>query len=78
MASTSLEERVRALEREVARLKALVNGPAGTSTDWLDTVWGAFAGDPAFEEAMRYGREWRESFRPKEKAKTRSGKRRRA
>ncbi len=61
----SLEERVAALE-EVARLKAKVETPnKGAAVDWLDVVWGSFANDPMYEEAMRLGREWRESFRPK-------------
>jgi hypothetical protein len=65
MASVPLEDRVTALEREVARLKAKVEGPGPNTADWLETMWGSFANDPAFEEAMRLGREWRESFRPK-------------
>jgi hypothetical protein len=65
--AASLEERVAALEAEVARLKAtrVETSPRQTTEDWLDKAWGAFANDPAFEEAMRLGREWRESFRPK-------------
>ena len=34
-----------------------------------DIVWGAFAGDPMFLEAMKLGREYRESLRPKAKPK---------
>lgn len=62
----TLEERVAALEAEMARLKARVNEPQKeTAKDWLDVIWGSFANDPMHEEAMRLGREWRESFRPK-------------
>ena len=32
---------------------------------WWEEISGSFANDPAFDEAMRLGREWRESFRPK-------------
>lgn len=67
MAVKSLKDRVAALEAEVADLKkqlADVNKPK----DWLDVVYGSFAGDPAHEEATRLGREWRESFRPKARA----------
>jgi hypothetical protein len=32
--------------------------------DWRH-ILGIFANDPAFEEAMRLGREYRESLRPK-------------
>lgn len=34
-----------------------------------DIVWGTFAGDPIYLEAMKLGREYRESLRPKAKAK---------
>ena len=33
-----------------------------------DIVWGAFAGDPIYLEAMKLGREYRESLRPKANA----------
>jgi hypothetical protein len=65
MASMPLEARVAALEKEVARLRAKVEGEDQTAPDWLDRVWGSFANDPIYEQAMRLGREWRESFRPK-------------
>lgn len=39
-----------------------------TSADWLDRAFGIFADSPNFERATQYGREWRESFRPKDGA----------
>jgi hypothetical protein len=72
MASVPLEDRVAALEAEVARLKAKVEGEPRTSADWLDKVWASFADDPLYEEAMRLGREWRESSRPKPQKRHRS------
>jgi hypothetical protein len=73
MASSKLAERVSSLEAEVARLKERIEEPAVSSrSDWRSIV-GSFANDPAFEEAMRLGREWRESFRPKKRtSKTKS------
>ena len=65
MASNNLARRVAALEEELARLKAQIEGTQQLNDPCLEHVWGAFANDPAFEEAMRIGREWRESFRPK-------------
>ena len=65
MAANNLEQRVTALEAELARLKAKVEGTGTGSNDWLDKVWGAFANDPDFLEAMRLGRAYRESLRPK-------------
>jgi hypothetical protein len=64
MATAKLKDRVAALEAEVARLKEKVEGGT-TSGDWLDKIWGSFANDPVYEEAMRLGREYRESLRPK-------------
>ncbi|HEV3255817.1 MAG TPA: hypothetical protein VG013_02950 [Gemmataceae bacterium] len=65
MATVSLKDRVAALEAEVARLRAKVEGAADASVPWWDKIAGTFAGDAIYEEAMRLGREWRESFRPK-------------
>jgi hypothetical protein len=65
MAAPSLKQRVEALEAEVACLKAKVEGPACDARPWWDKIAGTFANDPIYEEAMRLGREWRESFRPK-------------
>jgi hypothetical protein len=57
-----LEDRVAALEAEVTRLKRLVEDskPAG----WRKLI-GSFLNDPYYEEAMKYGRQYRESTRPK-------------
>jgi len=64
MNTLKLEDRVAALETEVARLKQKIEG---NSKSWTDEIVGAFANDPAFEEAMRLGRAYRESLRPKPK-----------
>jgi len=64
MAVRSLEERVAALEADVARLKQeCVNG---TAKPWWKEIWGTAKNDPAYEEAMRLGREYRDSLRPKD------------
>ena len=65
MAPSDLEKRVAALEAEVAKLKAEATKSAVNQRPWWEEIAGTFADDPAFEEAMRLGREWRESFRPK-------------
>ena len=64
MAAPEIESRVAALEAEVAQLKERLE-KAAPRVDWLDEIYGAFADDPDFEEAMRLGREYRESLRPK-------------
>ena len=56
----TIEERVAALERELAAIKN-----DRSKGNWWDKIAGSFANDPMFEEAMRLGRKWRESQRPK-------------
>ena len=68
--NASIEDRVAALEAQVARLNQQVdqkNGGSVANADdpWTKQISGIFAGDPAFLEAMELGRKWRESFRPK-------------
>jgi len=65
MAAVTVEDRLSALEAEVARLKAKIEGGNKPRRDWLDMIWGSFANDPIYEEAMRIGRDYRESQRPK-------------
>ena len=69
MAASNLEQRVRALEQEVAELKNRLQARPNTNQPWWEKVWGAFRGDPAFLEAMELGRKWRESGRPKQRKK---------
>jgi hypothetical protein len=65
MAAVDLEPRVAALEAEVARLKEKLEGSSKPAQPWWEQIFGTFADDPIYEEAMRLGREYRESFRPK-------------
>jgi hypothetical protein len=62
MSNRSLEEGVMALEEEVARLKREIR-IASSSIPWWERIFGTFADDPIYEEAMRLGREYRESQR---------------
>jgi hypothetical protein len=65
MATRSLEERVAALEAEAAELKQSVGATSETHKPWWEKIWGTSKDDPHYEEAMRLGREYRESLRPK-------------
>lgn len=65
MAVAEIELRLAALEAEVAELKQRLEEPAEPKQHWVDKVFGAFADDPDFLEAMRLGRKYRESQRPK-------------
>ena len=65
MATAELEQRVAALEAEVARLKEKPEGDAKPDQPWWEKIAGTFADDHIYAEAMRLGREWRESTRPK-------------
>lgn len=67
MAARSLEERVAALEAEVARLKEQrAIGEPRKPIPWWEKIYGSFADSPEYEEAMRLGREYRESLRPRD------------
>ena len=66
MAAQTLEERVTALEAEVARLKASNTNGANQKKPWWLENWGWAKDDPHYAEAMRLGREYRESLRPKD------------
>lgn len=74
MATTlaDLEARVVALETELRQIKDKPTTPESeaalptTKQAWWERRFGAFRDDPIYDEAMRLGREWRESQRPPE------------
>jgi hypothetical protein len=69
MAVPGIEHSVAALESEVARLKEELKKAVPSQGDWLDAFSGVFDNDPVYEEAMRLGREYRESLRPEPRGK---------
>jgi len=84
MAARQIEARVAALEAQMKELqdklesvkadpKKLVE-PGNLKKHCVDNVAGVFAGDPDFLEAMRLGRKYRESLRPKTTKKSTSGR----
>ena len=65
--ANSLQQRIEIIERELAQLKQQID--TKDPRPWWEQIWGTFANDPSFEEAMRLGRKYRESLRPKTKTK---------
>jgi hypothetical protein len=74
MAGPSIEDRISELEKtmaeRIARLESQVSrlshdaAVTTSATPWWKTIVGVFQDDPEFDEAMRLGREYRESLRP--------------
>ena len=59
-----LERRVSDLEAEMDKLKRQLDQLGGDRPRW-EQVIGVFEDDPIYDEAMKRGREYRESLRPK-------------
>ena len=62
--AVTLEQRISALEKQVAHLQQQHTQSAPAGREWLADLDGAFAGDPIFEQAMKLGRKYRKSTRP--------------
>jgi hypothetical protein len=65
-----LEQRVAALESEVATLKEKrrFNETQPSGHAWLNKIYGAFANDPEYLEAMRLGKQFRDEVTSQPKA----------
>lgn len=61
MATVSLEERVAALEAEVAQLKRERHRTTHMLVPWWERRFGAFQDDPMYDAAMRLGAAYRTS-----------------
>ncbi len=53
-----IEQRLSVLEEAVAELQRRLPSPAPEGS-WLDKIAGSFKDEPAFEEVIAYGREFR-------------------
>lgn len=62
MASARFEERLSALEKELATLKAKVEGMS-EGKPWWERIAGTFHNDPVYEKAMKLGRQYRRSLK---------------
>jgi hypothetical protein len=58
---------------QVARLEKRRKSNGLDSKAWLDDLYGKFADDPIFDQAMKLGRNYRKSLRPGAR-KPKSGK----
>jgi len=62
MSQPSIEQRLEAVETAVRDLqRRLANAPP--TSNWLEQITGSFKDNPAFEEVVKYGRQWREADR---------------
>ncbi len=59
MSNTEVEKRLLILENELASLKQKFEQIEKEKLPWWKQIIGTFADDPAHEEAMRLGREYR-------------------
>jgi hypothetical protein len=72
MKTADIEKRLTALELALEQLKAQRREVRSQPIAFLERIRGTFEDDEAFREAMRLGRQWRQSQRPsspKRKAK---------
>jgi hypothetical protein len=65
MSAQTIEARLSALEREITQIKQLLQRKSGPSQPWWERIAGAFEDDPVYQQAMKLGRQYRESLRPK-------------
>jgi hypothetical protein len=64
MTNSELVKRIEVLERELNVLKLKIEGVPKGDKRWFFATSGIFKDDPDFEDAVRIGREYRESFKP--------------
>ena len=62
MSQPSIEQRLVAVETAVRDLQHLLANAPPTS-NWLERITGSFKDNPAFDEVVKYGRQWREANR---------------
>lgn len=77
MTTTEMEKRLCIVEQEIAELRARVMIPPSSPNHWIEKIAGTFSSPDAkaaFDEAMRYGRKWREGQRPKARKRKASKK----
>jgi len=59
---TTIEHRLASLEQEVAQLKR--KSDTNISNNWLEKLIGSISDEPAFLQALEYGRSFRQADKP--------------
>lgn len=65
MTNAQIIKRLQALEAEVEQLKRGRPAASAAQKPWWEQIAGTFENDPLYEKAMRLGREYRASQRPR-------------
>jgi hypothetical protein len=65
MTPEQLEKRLAALEKAVSDLQTQLHARS-PAPNWLEHITGSFKDEPAFEDVLRYGREFRQADWPPE------------
>ena len=65
---SNLEKRVTALEQKVGELEQQLAQRETCGRRWIDDLYGRFANDPVFAKAMKLGRTYRRSLRPRSRS----------
>jgi hypothetical protein len=63
MPTSTIEERLSILESEVNKLKVSFITNTEPIKPWWEEIVGVFANDPAFDEAIAIGHEYRKSWK---------------
>ena len=63
MSPSKVEERLSKLEAQVTQLKLSLSANPEPIKPWWESIFGVFADDDAFEEAISIGREYRRSYK---------------
>jgi hypothetical protein len=62
----TVEDRIAALEKEVAELRRRIDEATRPQENWLQKMAGSMKDNPAFPEAMALAAAWRRADRPAE------------
>lgn len=68
MTTEQIEQRLAKLEQKLAKIDKKLDQliPPDASRPWWEECAGKFANDPIYDEMVKYGREYRESLRPRD------------